>query len=75
MTFLLNPNYKPHLDLVATDEIWDALKSTVTDWLNVNAGAVLSDADVAAIRALDTQLADERIWSQIASDLGLDGIA
>ncbi len=75
MSLLFNPHYKPHLDLVADDATWDALKLVVTDWLSANAGATISDEDVATIRTLDPQLLDEKIWSQMVTDLGLTGFA
>lgn len=66
---LLNPEYKPYLELVADDAAWDALKAVVQTYLDNNAGS--ATLDVATIRALDSQLADDRIWAQLASDMGL----
>ncbi len=69
MSHLVNPSYKPHLELVADDATWDALKLVVTTHLNANADS--STLNVATIRALDPQLADDLIWAQITSDLNL----
>lgn len=73
MANIINPNWKPHLDLVADDATWDALKLVVTNYLDANAGSAA--IDIAEIRALDDQLADDRIWAQLSSDLGLFEIA
>ncbi len=68
MSNIINPNYKPHLELVADDAAWDALKLVITNHLDANAGSSTLDLDT--IRALDVQFADDRIWAQIRSDLG-----
>ena len=73
MSNILNPNYKPHLELVADDAAGDALKLIITDHLDANAGASTLDLDT--IRALDSQFADDRIWAQLLSDFGLTEIA
>jgi hypothetical protein len=66
---VLNPEYKPSLELVATDAEWDALKATITTHLQKNAGKAV--VPIADLRALDPKLDDERVWAQIASDMGL----
>ena len=72
MSTLLNPNYKPHLSLVADQATWDALKLVVTNYLDANAGS--SEVNSIAVRALDPQLADDSIWAQISSDMQLFGV-
>ena len=72
MTSLLNPNWKPHLELVEDDAAWDALKLVITDYLDANADT--SMLDLATIRALDAEFSDDLIWSQILGDLGITEI-
>ena len=73
MSLLINPSYLPYLDLVADTATWDALKLLITDWIDANAGATISDADVVTMRALDADFSDDKIWAQITEDLDLHG--
>jgi len=73
MGTLLNPKYKPHLDLVATTADWDALKTTITTYLQDNASSATVDVDT--MRALDDQFDDDKIWAQIISDMDLFEVA
>lgn len=68
-TKVINPEYKPHLEVVANDAAWDALKLLVGNHLRANAKK--STVEIATLRALHPKLADDRIWAQLASDLGL----
>lgn len=69
MSGIQNPEWKRHVDLGFTDAEWDALKTTVTDYLQANSGS--STIDETVLRLLDPELADDRVWNQLAGDLKL----
>lgn len=66
---VVNPHWKPHLDLGIDDATWERVKAEVTVYLRENAKTrELLDAD---IRQLDPILADERVWNTMAGALNL----
>ena len=66
---IINPNWKPHVDLGFTDAEWDALKAVITDYMDANAGS--NEVDTAAVRVLDAEFVDDRVWAQVTADTGL----
>lgn len=69
---VINNEYVPHRGLGETDAEWDVLKEKVRAFLRTKA----ADPTVpeAEVRAVDSKLANERIWVQLAADLGLQMI-
>ncbi len=66
---VINPHWKPHLDLGISDVTWDAAKATLTAYLITNADTHL--VDDAVLRALDPILADDLVWNQMTAALNL----
>ncbi len=66
---LFNHYTKPHrhLDGIADDAAWDALKRKLLTWLENQPGAV----DVDEARAVDPLFEDQKIWVQMTGDLKL----
>jgi len=71
-TNVLNPSYEPYMELVADESTWTTLKAVVQTYLDDNND--LSTVNIATVRALDGQLANDAIWAQITMDMGLDAI-
>ena len=72
MRMIFNTEYKPHQDLGHSDADWAALKTKIIDYLKTQASK--STVSIADVRAIDPKLADDRVWNQIAGDLGLQEI-
>jgi len=64
-----NPEWRPHHDLGFSDADWDNLKAAVTDYLKTQSST--STVAVDDIRAIDSQLADDRTWAQLSGDMEL----
>ncbi len=69
MSKVMNSEYKPHRGLGESDADWDLLKDKIRTYLRTNAGD--STVEVEDVRELDPKLRDDRIWIQIAADMGL----